>query len=265
MGLNLKDKIVLITGASSGIGKGAAVQFAAKGAKLILTARRLDRLEQLANELTKEFTIDVLPIKLDVSDKLQVTSVLQNLPAEWCNIDILVNNAGLALDTKKMHLGDLDNWDTMINTNLRGLLYVTHTLLPGMTARNVGHIINIGSTAGHDHYPAGNVYSATKHAVRAISKSLRLDLLGTALRVSEIAPGAVNTEFSEVRWQDKEKADAFYQGFDALSAEDIADAIVYCATRPLHVDVAEMVIFPTAQASCNHLHKTGEESKNLFT
>lgn len=179
------------------------------------------------------------------------------------DIDILVNNAGLALDSVKIQDGNSENWDIMIDTNLRGLLYVTRTILPSMVSRNSGHILNIGSIAGHECYPTGNVYSATKHAVRAITKSMRIDLLGTAIRVTEIDPASVHTEFSEVRWKDKKRADDFYKDFKALTADDVADAIVYCTTRPLHVDIAELVISPTAQAAY-HIHKPAKENKGFF-
>jgi len=251
----LNKKIVLITGASSGIGKACAEQFAAQGTKLILTARRADRIAQLAEDLKNKYQIDTLIIQLDVQDKEQVAQAIETLPTHWKDIDILVNNAGLALSSDKIQDGDIANWDTMLNTNVHGLLYVTRAILPGMIVRNQGHIINISSVAGHDYYPAGNVYSATKHAVKAISKSLRLDLLGTKIRVTDIAPGAVETEFSIVRWKDKQKADNFYSDFTPLIADDIADAIIYCATRPPHVDIAEMIIFPTDQASVNHIHR----------
>lgn len=256
MSVSLKNKIVFITGASSGIGQAAAVQFAQQGAKLIITARRLDRLKSLADKLKSEFKVDVLALELDVQNYVDVDSVVTNLPKEWREIDILVNNAGLALDLLKIQDGDPAHWDTMIQTNICGLLYVTRAILPGMVKRNSGHIVNIGSVAGHDVYPMGNVYSATKHAVRAISKSTRMDLLGTSVRLTEIAPGAVNTEFSTVRWNDKKRADDFYKDFQPLVANDIADAIIYCTTRPAHINIAELVIYPTAQASVAHIHRT---------
>lgn len=251
----LNKKIVLITGASSGIGKACAEQFATQGARLILAARRIERIAQLAEDLKNKHQIDTLALQLDVQDKKQVANVIQDLPANWKHIDILVNNAGLALSSDKIQDGDINNWDTMLNTNVHGLLYVTRAILPDMITRKQGHIINIGSVAGHDCYPAGNVYSATKHAVKAISKSLRLDLLGTKIRVTEIDPGAVETEFSIVRWKDKEKANQFYSDFTPLIANDIADAIIYCTTRPQHVNIAEMIIYPTDQASVNHIHR----------
>jgi 3-hydroxy acid dehydrogenase/malonic semialdehyde reductase len=261
---SLKNKIVFITGASSGIGKACAEQFAAMGARVIITARRIDKIKDLAEQLSKQYQTEVLPLQLDVRDKAMVATVIGQLPQNWQDIDILLNNAGLALTTDKMQDADVDNWDTMIDTNLKGLLYVTHQILPKMLTHNTGHIINIGSVAAHECYPSGNVYSATKHAVRAINKSLRIDLLGTAIRVSEIDPGAVYTEFSDVRWGDKERAAQFYSAFTPLVADDIADAVLYCATRKPHVNVAEMIIFPVDQASANHLHRAEKKETGLF-
>ncbi|KTC86816.1 SDR family NAD(P)-dependent oxidoreductase [Legionella brunensis] len=252
---NMTNKIVLITGASSGIGEACARLFASNGAKLILCARRQDRIESLAKELKSLYGTTSLPLQLDVRVRENVESTLGSLPGEWQFIHVLINNAGLALSSDPIQKGSFENWDTMIDTNVKGLLYVSRTLLPGMIQRNQGHIINIGSIAGQECYPAGNVYCATKHAVRAITKSMRLDLLGTPIRITEIAPGAVETEFSEVRWGNKEKAKAFYQDFNPLLAADIADAAYYCATRPGHMDIAEMTIMPTVQASANHIHR----------
>ncbi|CDZ78433.1 NADP-dependent 3-hydroxy acid dehydrogenase YdfG [Legionella massiliensis] len=255
---DLKDKIILITGASSGIGQACSRLFAKQGAKLILCARRQERIEQLAKDLEETHGTQSIPLILDVRDKAQVHSVLGKLPEGWQNVDILINNAGLALASDPIQQGSIDNWDTMIDTNLKGLLYVTRTILPGMLSRDRGYIINIGSIAGQEAYTNGNVYCATKHAVRALTKSLRLDLLGSAIRVTEIAPGAVETEFSEVRWNDKDKAKAFYEDFNPLFAEDIADAALYCLTRPQHVDIAEMTIMPTAQAAAAHIYRSGK-------
>jgi 3-hydroxy acid dehydrogenase/malonic semialdehyde reductase len=261
---SLKNKIIFITGASSGIGKACAEQCAQQGANLIVTARRLDRLQKLSDELVHAHDVKVLPIQLDVKDKTEVEKGIGALNQEWKNIDILVNNAGLALTTDKIQDAKLENWDAMIDTNLKGLLYVTRAILPNMVARNQGHIINIGSVAGRDYYAGGNIYCATKHAVKAISQCLRIDLLGTAIRVSEVAPGAVETEFSEVRWQDKERAKQFYAGFEALTAEDIADAVVYCATRRKEVNIGEITLFPLAQASAHYLYKQDTVAKTLF-
>lgn len=261
---SLKNKIIFITGASSGIGAACAEQFAQLGCHLILTARRKDRIQALAAQLSQQYSIRALSLELDIQVKENVIDTINTLPPEWQAIDILINSAGLALDSFPFQNGSLENWDTVIQTNINGLLYVTHTILQGMLKRNAGHIINLSSVAGHEHYPTGNVYSATKHAVRALSKSLRLDLLGTNIRVSDIAPGAVNTEFSTVRWQSKEKADKFYADFTPLVANDIAEAIVFCATRPSHVSVAEVVIYPTDQASMNHIYKQGIKVKSPF-
>lgn len=264
MALSLKDKIVFITGASSGIGKACAHQFASLGARIIISARRVERLQELAQDLQSQYNIDVLPVELDVQDKGKVSEVVDAVTEQWGPIAILVNNAGLGLDSTLFQDGISDNWDTMIDTNIKGLLYVTRKVLPNMIKSGVGHIINIGSIAGHEYYSRGNIYSATKHAVNAINKSLRIDLLGTGVRVSQVSPGAVHTEFSEVRWKDKHRADEFYQGFEPLQADDIADGVLYCATRPQHVDVEELTIMPTAQASCSHLHKEGKSAAMLL-
>lgn len=261
---NIKGQTAFITGASSGIGKACAEQFAALGLNLVITARRLDRLSNLAKELSLQYGVAVTPIPLDVRNLEEVEAVFKQMENDNRDIDILVNNAGLALSTDKMQDAKISNWETMIDTNVKGLLYVTKAVLPFMIKKNRGHIINIGSVAGHGYYSAGNVYCATKHAVKAITHSLRIDLLGTAIRVSEVDPGAVETEFSEVRWDDKEKAKKFYQDFQPLIAEDIADAVIYCATRPSHVNVSEMIVYPQAQASLTDIYRQGEVKKNIF-
>jgi len=260
----VKGRTVFITGASSGIGKACAEHFAKLGSRLIITARRLDRLNTTATELSAKYGIQCIPMQLDVRSHEQIEKTFTILAAEKIEIDILINNAGLALSSDKIQDGKLSDWETMFDTNVKGLLYVTKAALPFMLKKNHGHIINIGSVAGHGCYASGNVYCATKHAVRAISKSLRLDLSGTAIRVSEVDPGAVETEFSEVRWNDKEKAKKLYQGFTPLIAEDIADAVVYCATRPLHVNVAEIIVFPQAQASLTDIYRQGDTTKDVF-
>lgn len=251
----IKGKTALITGASSGIGKACAEQFAIHGVNLVITARREERLVTLAKELADLHGITCRPIVLDVRDNDQVQATFNELQSAGTSIDILLNNAGLALATDKIQDADIHNWDVMIDTNVKGLLYVTKAALPFMLKNNRGHIINIGSIAGHACYSAGNVYCATKYAVRALSQSMRLDLLGTKIRVSEIAPGAVETEFSQVRWNDKTRAKKFYEGFQPLTAEDIADAVLYCATRPEHVNVSELVIYPQSQASITDLYR----------
>ncbi|MCH9625496.1 MAG: NADP-dependent 3-hydroxy acid dehydrogenase YdfG [Chlamydiales bacterium] len=257
----MKGKTAFITGASSGIGQACAEKFAMLGMNVIITGRRIERLRVIASDLASKYKVQVTPIELDVQIREQVNLVFDQLQQE---IDILVNNAGLALSSDKVQDADVAEWEVMIDTNFKGLLYVTKAVLPSMIERNRGHIINIGSIAGHDCYISGNIYSATKHAVRAISKSLRMDLLGTGIRVSEVAPGAVETEFSEVRWKDKDRAKQFYHGFDPLVAEDIADAVLYCATRPQRVNIAELVIFPQAQASITNVHRQGEVVKSAF-
>lgn len=250
----MKNKIILVTGASSGIGRACAKEFIALGAKVIMAARRVERMKEVVKELnlTSE---QAHIIELDVKNQQQVEQAIQSLPAQWKNIDILVNNAGLALSSDPIQQGNPKNWDKMIDTNIKGLLYVTHAVLPQMVEKDAGHIINIGSVAGRGCYPGGNVYAATKYAVKALSQSLRIDLLGKNIRVSEIAPGAVETEFSVVRWNNKEKADAFYKDFTPLVAEDIADAVVYCATRKSHVNVSEIVVMPVAQVAVATIHR----------
>lgn len=253
--ISIKEKIILITGASSGIGEACAKLFASFGAKLILTARRLDRIDALAAELMKTHNTQCLTLSLDVRKPDVVEQRFQSLPHDWQAIDILINNAGLALGSDPIQHGSIENWDTMIDTNVKGLLYVTHAILPGMLQRKQGHIVNMGSIAGQEAYPNGNVYCASKHAVRAISKTMRIDLIGTPIRVTEIAPGGVKTEFSAVRWDDSERAKLFYDDFEPLLPEDIADAVYFSITRPAHVDIAEITIMPTVQASANHLYK----------
>lgn len=253
----LNQKIILITGASSGIGQACARLFAREGAQLILSARRTERLETLQKELHAQYGVECFILPLDVRSKTEVHQQLSSLPPAWQAIDVLINNAGLALDTLALAEGIEEHWDTMIDTNIKGLLYVSKAILPGMLARNRGHVVNIGSIAGHEYYPNGNVYAATKHAVHALSKSMRLDMQGSAVRVTEIAPGAVETEFSIVRWQDEQKAKAFYEDFHPLVAEDIADSIFYCISRPAHVNIEQMLVMPTAQASANHLFRGG--------
>lgn len=252
----MKDQTVFITGASSGIGKACAIGFAKLGYNLVITARRKDRLEILTQELISQYGIKCVPIQLDVQNKAQVEEVFKKLEMDKIEVNILINNAGLALSTDKIQDAKIINWDTMIDTNIKGLLYVTKAALEGMLKKDYGHIINIGSVAGRGCYTGGNVYCATKYAVKAISKSLRMDLFGTAIRVSEVVPAATETEFSEVRFENnKEKAKKLYEGFEPLKAEDIADAVIYCATRPLHVNVAELVVYPQAQSSLTDIYK----------
>ena len=253
---SLKDKIVFITGASSGIGRSCARAFASRGAKLILAARRAERLEEIAAGLKTEHGTAILVLKFDVRNPNAVEQAISGLPQEWRAIEVLVNNAGLSRGLDKLYEGKLRDWDEMIDTNLKGLLYVSRAVIPGMVGRGRGHVINIGSIAGHEIYPSGNVYNATKFAVKALSKGLRLDLNGTGLRVTSVDPGMTETEFSLVRFRgDGERAGKVYQGFTPLTPDDIADAVVYCATRPLHVNVSEMIVMPTDQASTMLIHR----------
>ncbi|MCF6807838.1 SDR family NAD(P)-dependent oxidoreductase [Thiotrichales bacterium 19S9-12] len=255
---SLKNKIVLITGASSGIGEACAHHFAKEGANLILTARRIDRLKELKANLENQHGIQVLPLQLDVQNKTAVREIIQAIPSNWQDIDIVVNNAGLALTTDKIQDGNPDDWDVMINTNVKGLLYVTRATLDNMVRRKSGHVINISSIAGLGAYSGGNVYCATKHAVQAISDVLRIDLLGTNIRVTTVNPGMVHTEFSEVRWEDKDKSDAFYANTKPLSPNDIASSVVFCAQQPLHVTVSDITVVPSIQADTNHIYAEGK-------
>lgn len=249
-------RTVLITGASAGIGAACARAFAAHGARLVLTARRVERLEALAAELRDAHGTESLPLELDVRDGAAVESVLSSLPAEWTEVDVLVNNAGMGRGLDKLHEGDPAEWDDMVDTNVKGLLYVTRAVTPGMVARGRGHVVNLGSVAGHEVYPGGAVYCATKHAVGAITRALRMDLLGTGVRVSTVDPGMVETEFSVVRFRgDEAKAKNVYRGMTPLGPDDIADAVLWCATRPPHVNIDEIILKPTDQASATMVHR----------
>jgi len=246
----LKNKIVFITGASSGIGAACAHQFAQSGANLLLCARRIEKLQEAAASLQDKYGVKVHCFQLDVRDAAAVSASLKSLPAEWKTIDILVNNAGLAAGLDTLQEGSLEDWEAMIDTNVKGLLYVTKEIVQGMIERNSGHIINIGSVAGHYVYPKGAVYCATKYAVNALTNGLRMDLFGKKIRVSTIDPGAVETNFSLIRFKgDSSSAAAVYEGMDPLSPEDVADAVLYCATRPPHVNISEVIIMPTDQAA----------------
>jgi serine 3-dehydrogenase len=250
----LQNKIVLITGASSGIGKACAETFASEGANIILTARRISVIKRISDTLSKKIKVKTLSLQLDVRNSEQVKDVILSLPKEWKKIDILINNAGLARGLSTIDEGKAEDWNDMIDTNIKGLLYVSREILPLMVKRNKGHIINIGSVAGHLVYPMGNVYAATKFAVDALTKSMRHDLLGKNIRVSTVDPGMVETNFSNVRFSyDKERAKKVYEGITPLTSEDIADAVLYCATRPKHVNIDEIIIMPLMQASPMHL------------
>lgn len=255
---SLTNRIVVITGASAGIGYACAEAFARAGAKLILTARRKDRIDTLASSLKKEFGTDVLALRLDVRDQPAVEKAFTSPSGSWGKIDILVNNAGLSRGLDKLHEGKLLDWEEMIDTNVKGLLYVSRAVIPGMVERQSGTIINIGSIAGHDVYPGGNVYCATKHAVDAITRSLRMDLVDTPIRVCTVDPGLVETEFSLVRFRgDAERAGKVYDNIKVLEPADVAEAVLFCATRPAHVQLAELLILPTIQASPTMVHRKG--------
>ena len=247
---------VFVTGASSGIGAACAKAFAEKGADLLLWARREERLLALKKQLEQDHGVKVLALSLDVSQHDAVKNSLENLPEEWQAIDILVNNAGFALGLATVQEGNPADWDQMIDTNIKGLLYVTRYVLQGMLARQKGHIINIGSISGHQVYSGGTAYCATKFAVRAISEGLKMDVHGTPLRVTSIDPGMVETEFSTIRFAgDEARAKECYKDMTPLLAEDIADAVVYCATRPPHVDIREIKILPTDQTAAHLCHR----------
>lgn len=253
---DLKKKIVCVTGASSGIGKATALEFARLGCDLLLVARRKERVENLASKLASEYHVRTLAIELDVRDHAAVEKAFASLPSAWRRIDILVNNAGLSRGLDKLQEGKIQDWDEMIDTNVKGLLYVTRAVLPGMVERNAGHIINIGSIAGHQTYPMGNVYCASKFAVTGISRGLKMDLLGTPVRVTSVDPGLVETEFSRVRFRgDDERASKAYAGMTPLTPEDIADIVVFCATRPAHVNIGELLVTPTDQATVSMIHR----------
>ncbi|MBA4140615.1 MAG: SDR family NAD(P)-dependent oxidoreductase [Segetibacter sp.] len=250
------EKIILITGATSGFGKAIAEKFASEKWNCIITGRRADRLHQFADELREKFQTRVLSLVFDVQKKDEVFQNLRNLPKEWKEVDVLVNNAGLALGRENFDEGNLEDWDTMIDTNVKGLLYVTKAIIPNMTSRNRGHIINIGSGAGKEVYEKGNVYCASKFAVDAISKSLRIDLLQHKIKVTAIHPGAADTEFSIVRFKgDEDKANQIYKGYTPLHPEDIADITWYCASLPPHVCINELLVTCTAQANMVYFNK----------
>lgn len=249
-------KIALITGATSGIGKAIAAKLAKEGYNIIITGRRQERLNEISNILEKQYQTKVLTRSFDVRKYQEVEKNLGNLPQEWKNIDILVNNAGLAVGLNPIHQGVVDDWERMIDTNIKGLLYVTRVITPNMVERKSGHIINIGSIAGKDVYTNGNVYCATKHAVDALTKGMKLDLLPYNIRVTQVCPGAVETEFSLVRFKgDQERADKVYEGFTPLSADDIANAVYYAVSQPPYVDVQDILVLCTAQANGSQFHK----------
>ncbi|NCA77295.1 MAG: SDR family NAD(P)-dependent oxidoreductase [Alphaproteobacteria bacterium] len=249
-------KIVLITGATSGLGAAIARKFAENGNQLILTGRREDRLDSITRELIKTYHVEILPLVFDVRKLKEVQDALEILPENWRNIDVLINNAGLAVGLNPIHEGVIDDWERMIDTNVKGLLYMSRVFVPLMVARKKGHIINIGSIAGKEVYPNGNVYCGSKFAVDAISKAMRIDLLPHNIKVTQVAPGALYTEFSLVRFKgDEARAEAVYNGFRPLIASDVADVVYYVTTLPEHVNINDLVIMPTAQASSMHFNR----------
>jgi len=251
-----QQKIACITGASAGIGAATANVLAANGYHLILIARRKNKTDELAKQLQQQFNIQTLTIELDVRKRAEVTSTFSNLPENWKKIDILVNNAGLASGLSTIDKGDIDDWEVMIDTNIKGLLYVTRNVAPLMIQKGSGHIVNIGSIAGKEVYANGNVYCATKHAVDALTKAMRIDMAIHPIKVTAIHPGAVETEFSIVRFNgDAERAKKIYEGFESLSAADVAEAVWFAVSRPVHVNINELTIMPTAQPIASIIHR----------
>ena len=254
--ITLQDRVVFITGASAGIGAACAHAFAAEGARLLLAARRIEKLEAMEVELLEAGAAAVHACKLDVQDRTSVEAAIASLPAEWCEIDILINNAGLSRGLDKLWEGKPEDWEEMIDTNIKGMLWVTRAVVPGMLARGRGHVVNLGSTAQEIAYPGGSVYCGTKAAVKLINDGLREDLLGTPIRVSDIGAGMVETEFSEVRFRgDQERAAKVYQNITPLQPEDMADAIVWATTRPAHVNVSHLLLTTIDQANSLLFHR----------
>jgi NADP-dependent 3-hydroxy acid dehydrogenase YdfG len=250
------DKIVLITGATAGIGEACAIKFAAAGYNLVVTGRRVERLQHLQANIETSYKVKVLALHFDVQDRKAVENAFSNLPTEWKKIDILINNAGLAAGKDFFEDADINDWETMLNTNVHGLLYVSKAIVPLMIVQKKGHIVNMGSIAGKEVYEKGNVYCASKFAVDAISKAMRIDLLKNNIKVTSVHPGAVETEFSLVRFKgDEEKASATYEGYTPLTAGDVADTVFYCTQLPDHVCVNDLVITSTQQAGAGYLHK----------
>jgi len=250
------DKTILITGATSGIGSSCAHRFAKEGNRLIITGRRKERLESIAAELKSKYNASVEILAFDVTKRSQVEKAIDSLLPEFRNIDVLINNAGLALGLNAIDKGDQDQWETMIDTNIKGLLFVTRAVVPMMIAHGKGHIINIGSIAGREVYPNGNVYCATKAAVDSLTKAMRIDLVTKNIKVSQVAPGAVETEFSLVRFSgDKNAADAVYKGFNPLTPDDVAEVVHYITTLPPHVNINDLLLMPAQQASATVFNK----------
>lgn len=252
----MMNKIALVTGSTSGLGKSIAYRLAKEGYNVIITGRRKERLDELEKEIETKYDVQALSLVFDVRLYSEVESAISSIPSDWKNIDVLVNNAGLAVGLNPIHQGVIDDWERMIDTNIKGLLYVTRLVSPGMVGRNSGHIINIASIAGKEVYPNGNVYCATKHAVDALSKAMRIDLLPYGIKVTQVCPGAVETEFSLVRFKgDQKRADQVYEGYVPLEAEDIANAVWYAVSQPAHVDIQDMLVMPAAQATSSLFKK----------
>jgi 3-hydroxy acid dehydrogenase/malonic semialdehyde reductase len=249
-------KIALITGATAGIGEATAELFAREGYNLILTGRRIDRLDKLAAHLNKKYNVEVAVSSFDVRNRDEVVENLEGLPAKWKKVNVLINNAGLSQGLDPIDKGDMDDWDRMIDTNVKGLLYVTKIVSNWMITNGHGHIVNLGSIAGKEVYANGNVYCASKHAVDALNKAMRIDLLPHGIKVTAVHPGAVETEFSIVRFKgDETRAKKVYEGFDALSADDVAETIWFAVSRPAHVNINELIVMPTAQASAGNIFR----------
>lgn len=252
----LANQVILITGASSGIGASCAHLFAQTGARLILAARRQEKLQALSDKLQKHHQTETQLLPLDVQNYTAVKMAIEGLPADWQTIDVLINNAGLSRGLDKQYESPVQDWEEMIDTNVKGLLYVTRAVVPGMVAQGRGHVVNIGSIAARQTYPGGSVYCATKAAVKSLSEGLKIDLLGTPVRVTNIEPGLVETEFSNVRFYgDEDRAQSVYKGMTPLTPDDIADTILFAVTRPAHVNISEIFVMPTDQSSVGHVHR----------
>ena len=256
---SMTNQTVLITGASSGIGAACARFFAEAGARLILSARRKEKLQGLADDLQRAYQTETLLLPLDVQNAEAVGLAVEWLPQDWQAIDVLINNAGLSRGLEKQYENPIQDWEEMIDTNIKGLLYVTRAVVPGMVARGRGHVVNLGSIAARQTYPGGSVYCATKAAVKSLSEGLKIDLLGTPVRVTNIEPGLVETEFSDVRFRgDRDRAKSVYQGMTPLTPDDIADVILFAVTRPAHVNISEIFLMPTDQSSVSLVHRSAE-------
>lgn len=258
----MKGKTIFITGATSGIGEGCARKFAAMGSNLILNGRNTEKLESLKKELTAQ-GVEVLTLPFDVRDRKAMQEAVDSLQGQWKHVDVLINNAGLVIGMDKEHEGSLDEWDIVIDTNIKALLAMTRLIVPGMVERGCGHVINIGSIAGDAAYARGSVYCATKAAVKALSDGLRIDLVDTPVRVTNIKPGMVETNFSVIRFRgDQDKADAVYKGIRPLTGDDIADVVYYAASAPDHVQIAEVLVMPTYQATGTVCHRQEQAARH---